>query len=326
MKTFKLQVGIAGAAGYTGGELLRLLVNHPRVDIVYAHSKSQAGKPVTDIHEDLIGETGLVFTGDLHFNVDFLFLCLGHGESRKFIEENTIPDSVKIIDLSQDFRYQNDSGKREFIYGLPELYKEEIRKADSIANPGCFATAIQLALLPVAEEGKLRNGVHVSGITGSTGAGHSMTETNHFSWRNNNVTPYKILSHQHVTEIERSLELVGGRKSNLFFVPYRGNFTRGILITAYMKWEHSLEEAIQLYKAYYKDDPFVAISKDGVHLKQVVNTNKSVMYLEKQGDQLIVVCAIDNLLKGASGQAVQNMNLMAGLPETTGLLLKAAVF
>jgi N-acetyl-gamma-glutamyl-phosphate reductase len=327
----KLRVGIVGGAGYTGGELIRLLINHPDAEISFIHSKSNSGNPVSQVHADLAGETDLEFTGDLDDNIDVLFLCVGHGEAKKFLEENRIASHIRIIDLSQDFRLKKTSvsDKREFIYGLPELNKKEIATARNIANPGCFATSIQLGLLPLAKERLLGN-IYTTGITGSTGAGQSFSSSSHFSWRANNIQAYKTLSHQHVNEIMESLGQLqpdlnnGDRLVN--FVPWRGDFTRGIFISSQLDCVLSQEELAELYKNYYEGHPFVHISKEPIFLKQVVNNNKCIIQLEKVGTKLVVHSIIDNLLKGASGQAVQNMNIMFGLDETAGLKLKANAF
>lgn len=327
----KIKVGITGGAGYTGGELMRILLNHPAVEIVFVHSKSNAGKLISDVHQDLIGDSELTFSAELSNDIDVLFLCVGHGEAAKFLKENELKSSIKIIDLSQDFRLSQNEQRptnngQPFIYGLPELNKSLIQSATNIANPGCFATAIQLGLLPLAKAGLLTD-VYTTGITGSTGAGQSLAATSHFSWRANNIQAYKTLSHQHLGEIgESMLQLQPATDVDISFVPWRGDFTRGIFISSQLKCDLSLIELIVMYEAYYKDHPFVVISKEPVFLKQVVNTNKCIIQLEKVGTKLVVHSAIDNLLKGASGQAVQNMNLMFGLDETTGLKLKANYF
>jgi N-acetyl-gamma-glutamyl-phosphate reductase len=329
MQNNLINVGIIGGAGYTGGELLRLLVHHPNVAISFVHSQSQAGKPVTDTHTDLLGDTDLVFTNELGTNVDVLFLCVGHGDARKFLDANPIPDTVKIIDLSQDFRLTEKSalGNRQFVYGLPELNREQIKTASNIANPGCFATAIQLALLPLAQNGSLPAEVHVSGITGSTGAGQKLADTSHFSWRNNNISSYKVFEHQHLYEITESLQLLqSDAQPAIRFVPYRGNFSRGILCTTYLQSDLTLQEAQALFRQFYESHPFTLVTDKNPDLKQVVNTNKCLLYLEKHDDQLVITSLIDNLLKGASGQVVQNMNLLFGLDEKTGLQLKAIGF
>jgi N-acetyl-gamma-glutamyl-phosphate reductase len=329
-----VKVGIVGGAGYTGGELIRLLANHPHADISFIHSRSNAGQPVASVHQDMVGETDLQFTGELEQDIDVLFLCVGHGEAKKFLESNEVSDSIKIIDLSQDFRLspQSEIGNRQFVYGLPELSREAIRTANNIANPGCFATAIQLGLLPLAQEGLLDE-INTTGITGSTGAGQGLAQTSHFSWRANNVQAYKTLSHQHLKEITQSLQqlqpgfgLQNGGADVLHFVPWRGDFTRGIFISSLISCDWNIEQLQELFEEFYADHPFTHVSKDSIFLKQVVNTNKCVIYLEKVGTKLVVHSAIDNLLKGASGQAVQNMNLVMGLDECAGLKLKAAYF
>jgi len=321
-----IKAGIVGGAGYTGGELIRILLGHPHCDIRFVHSRSQTGQPVSALHKDLIGETDLQFTDEVRTDVDVLFLCMGHGESSRFLAQNEIPDSVKIIDLSQDFRLESTKN-RPFVYGLPEAYREQIIQADNIANPGCFATAIQLSLLPLSTKQLLKNDLQVSGITGSTGAGQSPSATTHFSWRSSNVSLYKAFTHQHLAEINQTLKnLQSGWNSALNFVPIRGNFARGILISVYTKTELDLDQAIQLYQEFYAAHPFVFLSADNPDIKQVVNTNKCVLHLEKHGDILLAVSIIDNLVKGASGQAVQNMNLMFGLDEGSGLRLKSVAF
>jgi len=325
----KIKVGIAGGAGYTGGELIRILLNHPHAEIIFAHSKSNAGNPVSDVHTDLLGETEIKFSSSLSENIDVLFLCMGHGESVKFLSENKIDKKVKVIDLSQDFRLDHSSfaTDRKFIYGLPELNRDKIRNAGNIANPGCFATAIQLALLPVAGKNLLNDEVHVSAVTGSTGAGQSLSATNHFTWRNNNISIYKAFQHQHLGEIVQSIkQLQNNFSSDINFIPYRGNFTRGILAAVYLNSKLTLDEAKKIYTDYYKSHPFVIVSGKNPDLKQVVNTNKCILYLEKQGGKLFIQSIIDNLTKGASGQAVQNLNLIFGLDETTGLKLKPSAF
>lgn len=323
-----INAGIIGSAGYTGGELIRLLINHPAVNIAFIHSRSNAGKPVHSIHQDLLGETHLDFTGELSNDIDVLFLCLGHGESKKFLTENKISDHIRIIDLANDFRLKANAreGSRQFVYGLPELNRDAIREAKNIANPGCFATAIQLGLLPLAKAGLLRD-VYTTGITGSTGAGQSLSATSHFSWRANNIQAYKTLTHQHLGEIGESLiQLQTNTAIDLSFVPWRGDFTRGIFISSTLHCDESLAEMNQLFEAFYAGHPFTTISREPIFLKQVVNTHKAVIQLEKAGTKLVVHSAIDNLLKGASGQAVQNMNLLFGLEESTGLKLKANYF
>lgn len=323
-----INAGIIGGAGYTGGELIRLLLIHPCVNISFIHSRSNAGQLVSSVHQDLSGETDLKFSDEIKDIVDVIFLCLGHGESKKFLEQNKIADSIKIIDLANDFRLIPDSkiGNREFVYGLPELNREQIKKAKNIANPGCFATTIQLGLLPLAKAGLLKD-VHTTGITGSTGAGQSLSATSHFSWRENNIQAYKTLTHQHLDEIVQSLQQLQGKTDiNVNFVPWRGDFTRGIFISSQISCDLSLQELNNLYEAFYEGHPFTHITKEPVFLKQVVNTNKCLIQLEKAGSLLVVHSVADNLLKGASGQAVQNMNLIFGLDETTGLKLKASMF
>ena len=324
----KIRIGIIGGAGYTGGELIRLLVNHPNASIVFINSKSNAGNNVAKIHQDLIGETDLKFSEELHDDIDVLFLCVGHGDAKKFLAANPVSEKVKVIDLSQDFRLAANAnfGARSFVYGLPELNREKIKSADNIANPGCFATAIQLGLLPLAQAGLL-NDIYTTGITGSTGAGQSLSNTSHFSWRANNIQAYKTLTHQHLGEIGQSLlQLQPAGEIDLNFVPWRGDFTRGIFISSTIKCDKSAAELTGLYKDFYAGHPFTSISDDPIFLKQAVNNNKAVIQLETSGGKLVVHSAIDNLLKGASGQAVQNMNLMFGLDERAGLRLKAIGF
>ena len=322
----QVRAGIIGGAGYTGGEMIRLLINHPAVDIRFIHSKSNAGKPVSDIHEDLVGETGLVFDAEWHSEVDVVFLCLGHGESAKFMEESGAGfEGVLIIDLSQDFRLKRAGNP--FVYGLPELNREEIRGAQAVANPGCFATAIQLGLLPLAKAGLLGD-VYTTGITGSTGAGQGLSPTGHFSWRANNIQAYKSLTHQHMKEVGQSLRQLqpGDTGPSVHFTPWRGDFTRGIFVSSQLRVEKEPEAVLALFEDFYRTHPFTIVSRSPISLKQVVNTNKCLLQLEQVGQQLVVHSALDNLLKGASGQAVQNMNLLFGLEETTGLRLKANAF
>lgn len=323
-----IKIGIVGGAGYTGGELIRLLIHHPQAEIIFIHSKSNAGNPVSKVHADLLGDTDLKFTSEINDNIDVLFLCVGHGHAKKFLEEHKIADSIKIIDLSNDFRLTNNQkqGTRNFIYGLPELNKEKIKSAENIANPGCFATCIQLGLLPLAKAGLL-NEVYTTGVTGSTGAGQGLSETSHFSWRANNIQAYKTLTHQHLGEIGESLKQLQPQGDiSVNFVPWRGDFTRGIFVSSQLNCDWSIEEVNSLYKEFYKDHPFTHLSQEMIFLKQVVNTNKCIIQLEKVGSKLVVHSITDNLLKGASGQAVQNMNLMFGLNETAGLELKANYF
>lgn len=323
-----IKAGIIGGAGYTGGELIRLLINHPVVELTFIHSRSNAGKPVYAVHQDLLGETELTFSGELNNDIDVLFLCLGHGESKKFLSENNIDEKIKVIDLANDFRLTHSSqlGTRSFIYGLPELNRDAIKSAHNIANPGCFATAIQLGLLPLAKAGLLSD-VYTTGITGSTGAGQSLSSTSHFSWRANNIQAYKTLTHQHLGEIGQSLmQLQSAGDVKVNFVPWRGDFTRGIFISSQIHCEEQTGELLGLYKAFYAGHPFTHITTEPVFLKQVMNTNKCIIQLEKVGSILVVHSVIDNLLKGASGQAVQNMNLLFGLEETAGLKLKGTAF
>ncbi len=322
----KIKAGVIGGAGYTAGELLRILVNHPNVEVVFVNSSSNAGNLISDVHSGLIGETQLKFTSELPFDkVDVLFLCSAHGDSKKFVEGNEIPLDLKIIDLSTDYRKK--SSEHDFVYGLPELNKEEIKKASRIANPGCFATCIQLALLPLAAAGLIKDEIHVNAITGSTGAGVKPSDTSHFSWRNNNVSIYKAFGHQHLMEIGQSLkQLQPDFKHDINFIPVRGNFARGIYATNYLNIDLNIEEAKELYKNYYQNAAFTFLVDKNPDMKQVVNTNKAILYLEKHGNKLLIVSIIDNLMKGASGQAVQNMNLMFGLDEKTGLNLKAIGF
>lgn len=324
----KIKAGIIGGAGYTGGELIRLLMIHPGVETSFIHSRSNAGKTVASVHQDLLGDTDLKFTAELSNDIDILFLCLGHGESRKFLSENNIAGKIKIIDLANDFRLKSErkAGSREFIYGLPELNRDQIRLADNIANPGCFATCIQLGLLPLAKAGLLDE-IYTTGITGSTGAGQSLSATSHFSWRSNNIQAYKTLTHQHLGEIGESLsQLQDKGKIDLSFVPWRGDFTRGIFVSSIVSTDKNIDELVKLYEEFYADHPFTHLSREAIFLKQVVNTNKAVIQLEKIGPKLVIHSATDNLLKGASGQAVQNMNLMFGMEETLGLKLKATAF
>ena len=323
-----IKVGIIGGSGYTGGELIRILLNHPNATIDFVFSTTRAGKKVTTAHPDLLGVTDLAFTGEVNKDVDVVFLCLGHGNSTSFLKENEFSKDTRIIDLSNDFRLEADAvlDGKAFVYGLPELKKEEIKKAKYIANPGCFATAIQLGLLPLAKAHKLDKPVHINAVTGSTGAGVSLSSISHFSWRNNNVSWYKPFTHQHLGEINESLHSLQENTGDLFFLPNRGNFTRGILATAYTDFDGSLEEAYELYNDFYKDAVFTQVTEEDINLKQVVNTNQCHIHLHKHNNTLLITSAIDNLLKGASGQAVQNMNLAFGFKETQGLQLKAGVF
>jgi len=318
-----IQATIIGGAGYTGGELLRILINHSGCDIKSIHSRSQAGRFISDVHRDLAGETNMVFSDKFDFNVDVIFLCMGHGESKIFLKKHDIPNQVRIIDLSQDFRYAENS-EYGFIYGLPEINRMQIMKAKNVSNPGCFATAIQLPLLPLAVEGLLQEEIHISAITGSTGAGQAFTGTSHFTWRNSNISVYKPFVHQHLSEIEQTLNSLQNKSvPPLRFLPFRGNFTRGILASVYTKVDVKLDAIMGSFNEYYSSHPFVSLSDSNPDIKQVVNTNKAILHLQKEDDILLVICVIDNLTKGASGQAVQNMNLMFGLDETSGLKLKS---
>ncbi|MCK6618502.1 MAG: N-acetyl-gamma-glutamyl-phosphate reductase [Cyclobacteriaceae bacterium] len=318
----KVRVGIVGGAGYTGGEAIRILLNHPVAEIVFVHSRSHVGQPVSMVHHDLTGEINLKFTGSVSHTVDVLFLCLGHGESRKFLLDHELPTDLKVIDLSNDFRLGDSVSGREFVYGLPELNRDKIRSAQNVANPGCFATAVQIGLLPLAAQGLLTE-VYATAITGSTGAGQRLQDTTHFSWRANNISAYKTLTHQHVGEINRSLkQLQPAFDGSLHLVPWRGDFTRGIFVSSVVTVNKSLTEIKSLFNGYYAYHPFVILADEMINMKQAVNTNKCYVFLELTGDKLVVHSAIDNLVKGASGQAVQNMNLMFGLEETEGLKLK----
>lgn len=323
----KIKTGIIGGAGYTGGELIRLLLEHPHAEISFVHSKSNAGNKLYHVHEDLMGTTEMTFTDELHQDIDVLLMCLGHGASKKFLEEHAINEKIKIIDLANDFRSNEHAifGSRTFVYGLPELNFDKIKSANSIANPGCFATAIQLGLLPLAAH-QILSDVYTTGITGSTGAGQSLSPTSHFSWRANNIQPYKTLSHQHLNEIHQSIKQLTTSHCSVNFVPWRGDFTRGIFISSTLTTDLSLEALYSIYQKFYEDQPFTIVSKQPISLKQVVNTNKAIIQLEKLGNKLVVHSAIDNLLKGASGQAVQNMNILFGLDQTIGLKLKSSAF
>lgn len=322
----KIKVGIVGGAGYTGGETIRLLLNHPFAELTFVHSRSNAGNPLYEAHPDLLGETTLTFTDTIYQDVDVIFLCLGHGESKKFLQDNPISAAVKIIDLSQDFRLGDSVSGREFVYGLPEVNREAIKKAHNIANPGCFATAIELGLAPLAKGGILKE-AYTTGITGSTGAGQKLQDTTHFTWRANNISAYKTLTHQHVKEINRTLQQLQPTFSgDVNFIPWRGDFARGIYVSSCVTVSASLEELKKLYHDFYQGDPFTFVADQMIDLKQVVNTNKCLIALEKEKDKLVVHSVIDNLLKGASGQAVQNMNLMCGFEEAAGLKLKSIVF
>ena len=320
-----IKVGILGAAGYTGGELIRLLLNHPEAEIVFANSESNAGNLVSDVHEGLIGDTDLRFTDEMPFDqVDVVFFCFGHGKSEAFLKEHTIPAHVKIIDLAQDFRIKGD---HDYVYGLPEINKAEIAKAQHVANPGCFATAIQVALLPAAKMGLLKKDVAVNAITGSTGAGQKPGATTHFSWRMGNLSIYKAFTHQHLAEIKQSLvQVQGSLDADIDFIPYRGDFARGIFCTAVIKTEAEGSDVVAAYQDFYKNATFTHYSDKAIDLKQVVNTNKALVHVDCFEGKVLVTSAIDNLLKGAVGQAVQNMNIMFGIDEKAGLMLKASAF
>ncbi len=321
-----IKVGIIGGAGYTAGELIRLLHNHPETELIFVNSTSNAGNLLSDVHAGLLGETDMRFTDQLPYDkIDVLFFCVAHGDTKAFMAANQVPDHLKIIDLSTDYRHKATCNN--FVYGLPELNSEAIKTASRVANPGCFATAIQLALLPLAKAGLLNNEIHINALTGSTGAGVKPGATSHFSWRENNISVYKPFGHQHLKEITESLlQLQPGFSADINFIPVRGNFTRGIFATVYLDFKGKIEEAKDLFVNYYKDSPFTFVTDVNPDLKQVVNTNKCILYLEKHGNKLLIISCIDNLLKGASGQAVHNMNLMYGLDERMGLRLKASAF
>lgn len=321
-----IKVGLIGGAGYTAGELIRLLHNHPETELIFVNSTSNAGNLLSDVHAGLLGETDMRFTDQLPYDkIDVLFFCVAHGDTKAFMASNQVPDHLKIIDLSTDYRHKATCNN--FVYGLPELNSEAIKTASRVANPGCFATAIQLALLPLAKAGLLNNEIHTNALTGSTGAGVKPGATSHFSWRENNISVYKPFGHQHLKEITESLlQLQPGFSADINFIPVRGNFTRGIFATVYLDFKGKIEEAKDLFVNYYKDSPFTFVTDVNPDLKQVVNTNKCILYLEKHGDKLLIISCIDNLLKGASGQAVHNMNLMYGLDERMGLRLKASAF
>lgn len=321
-----IKAGIIGGAGYTAGELLRLLINHPEVEITFVNSSSNAGNPIVDVHEGLVGETDIVFTDQLPLEqIDVLFFCTAHGDTRKFMESHVLPEGLKVVDLSMDYRIEGP--EHQFVYGLPELNKERIKVAEYIANPGCFATCIQLALLPLAKNQMIHENVMVNAITGSTGAGVKPGATSHFSWRNNNMSIYKPFAHQHVSEIKQSLrQLQCSFNSDIDFIPYRGDFARGIFATIVLHSKVSEENIIRMFTEFYADAPFVHVTEKNLDLKQVVNTNKCLIHIEKHEDKLLIISCVDNLLKGASGQAVQNMNLLFGLDETSGLRLKPSAF
>jgi N-acetyl-gamma-glutamyl-phosphate reductase len=324
-----INIGIIGGSGYTAGELIRILMFHPNAKLDFVYSTTNAGKPLSVAHHDLLGDIEMNFTDTVNPNVNVVFLCLGHGKSISFLKENKFASHTKIIDLGNDFRLTKDKDfkGKSFVYGLPELNKTNIKNANYIANPGCFATAIQLALLPLASHNLLTSDVHINATTGSTGAGVSPSETTHFSWRSNNMSHYKAFEHQHLGEINQSLnQLQASYNDEIIFVPNRGDFARGIFATLYTTVEESIEDLVAKYEAYYKDQPFVTVTTTNINMKQVVQTNKCIISLMKKGNRVLITSIIDNLVKGASGQAVQNMNLMFGLEETTGLHLKPSGF
>ena len=318
----KIKISIQGASGYTGGELIRLLLNHPLCEIVSVSSNFNSGKKISDIHNDLVGDSDLIFSKEIDKNVDVIYLCSGHGKSSAFLKSTKIDKEVRIIDLSQDFRVDNLFEDRVFEYGLPEINKSNILNSNNIANPGCFATAIQLGVLPLISVNSNSKEIHTHAITGSTGAGLKLTQTSHFSWRNNNVSWYKPFTHQHLNEVYKTIE----KKYNINFIPIRGNFSRGIFCTSYIKTELDIDSIYKIYFDFYKDHPFTVVSNEEIHLKQVINTNKCLIHLKKVEGKILITSIIDNLIKGASGQAIQNMNLMFGLDETTGLKLKSSIF
>lgn len=321
----KINIGIIGGAGYTAGELIRILLYHEHVKIQFVHSNSHAGQAISVVHKDLIGESNLIFTNKIEKNIELLFLCMGHGKSIEFLNKNQFSNKLKIIDLSQDFRIKNSS--HDFVYGLPELNKKLIEQSSKIANCGCFATTIQLALLPLANAQILNNEVHVHAITGATGAGQQARNTTHFSWRSNNISAYKIFQHQHLKEIKQSLQqLQNDFQQDINFIPIRGDFARGIFASIYTQTTLAEAELIDMFDEYYAEHPFVLINKENPDLKQVIGTNKCILHIKKSGNKVIIISVIDNLIKGASGQAVQNMNLLFGLNQRTGLRLKAIAF
>ena len=320
-----IKVAIAGGTGYTAGELLRILVNHPEVEICSVMSTTSVGRDITDFHRDLLGETDLKFTDSLG-NPDVIFLCLGHGLSREFLDTHDIPQGCKIVDLGQDFRNTPDYNGRHFVYGLTDVFKGDIEGCDYVANPGCFATCIQLGLVPMAALKMLCDEIHVTAITGATGAGRKLSETSHFPYRNDNISVYKPFSHQHLEEIGNTLAALSGERQTVNFVPVRGDFPRGIFASIYTRCSATAEEVTNIYKEYYKDSPFVFVSDAPISMKEVVNTNKCLLHVESHNGYIHITSIIDNLLKGASGQAVENMNLMFDLPRTTGLKLKGNAF
>lgn len=324
-----ISIGIIGGSGYTAGELIRLLVHHSKVKIDFVYSTTNAGKPISSVHQDVLGDSNLVFTDTINPNVNLVFLCLGHGKSKAFLSDNQFDKNTKIIDLGNDFRLLEDNvfQDKTFIYGLPELNKSKIKSADCIANPGCFATAIQLALLPLAAANELQNSIHINATTGSTGAGVQPSATTHNSWRNNNMSHYKTFEHQHLVEIHRNLSAIQKDfDQEVLLIPNRGDFTRGIFATTYTKTALSLESCLKIFEEFYKNQPFVIVTTSEINLKQVVQTNKCIISIEKKGDYVLITSIIDNLLKGASGQAIQNMNLMFGFDETEGIVLKSSGF
>ena len=325
----KIKVGVVGASGYTGSELLRLLVNHHNVEIVFAYSKTNNGKSICDIFNDLVGEIDLKFTNKVNPS-DVIFLCQGHGKSKDFVLNNLISSNTKIIDLSQDFRLEKSitmgNENRKFIYGLPELQKDLIKTSNNIANPGCFATALQLALLPSINNNIINSDIHSNAITGSTGAGIIPSSTTHYSWRNNNISSYKEFNHQHLDEIKYSFDKKNKINYNINLITVRGSFTRGIFCTSYFECKTEINVIKEIYKKFYNDHPFVIISENEINLKQVINTNKCILHFSLINGKLLITSIIDNLIKGASGQAIQNMNLMFGLKETEGLRLKSSIF
>ncbi len=324
-----ISAGIIGGAGYTAGELIRLIINHPDMELDFVYSTSNAGNKISSIHQDLVGDLDLDFTNRINENINVLFLCLGHGNSTAFLQRNQFSKNTKIIDLSNDFRLIKDQtlGKRSFVYGLPELNRAQIEAANNLANPGCFATAIQLAILPLAQQGLIKDDIHINAVTGATGAGTSLSKTTHFTWRDNNFSHYKAFTHQHLAEIDQTIRILqNDADHDVIFIPNRGNFSRGIFASIYTEFDGSLEEAKDMYQEFYREARFVSVSDSEIHLKQVVNTNKCLVHLHKYKNKILITSIIDNLLKGASGQAIQNMNLMFGFEETSGLNLKANYF
>ena len=322
----KVKAGIIGGSGYTGGELIRLLINHSKVELVFVQSKTNKGKYIQEIHTDLVGQDKIKFVNKMDSEIDALFLCVGHNQSKKFLDNNEVDKKIKIIDLSQDFRISSTYSKRNSVYGLPELNKNEIIKSSSIANPGCFATVVQLGLLPFAVNNNLNGEININAITGSTGAGVKLSKTSHYSWRNNNVSWYKAFDHQHLNEINLNLKSLNKKQHEIVFIPIRGNFTKGIFCTMYFKNKLTLDQVKMLYENHYKNSSFVHVSDNEIDLKQVLNTNNCIIHLKKDGERILITSIIDNLIKGAAGQAIQNMNLMFGLDEDLGLKLKSSFF